>query len=265
MTALCIAAILAAAAQTKPSVQAAAAPSWEQTTAQTQRHPAAPKPYIPVAIKPPQSAADPTFEVFRKQLADVARRKDRAALQKLVVSQGFFWKSESGEKANKHKSSFENFATAIELDDEGGSGWEIVAGAAAEPTLAPLPERKSVMCGPADPQINEKQFEVLVKATGTNEEEWGVPNVTGLEVHAAPEPDTPVIETLGMHFVRVIPEDDSTPPSMLRVVGPSGKVGFVPNAALRPLVSDKVCYLKGARGWKIAGYNSGLSSSSFKP
>ena len=43
-------------------------------------------------------------------------------LQKLVVSQGFFWEGETGDKASKRKSSFENFATAIGLNDKSGIG-----------------------------------------------------------------------------------------------------------------------------------------------
>ncbi len=73
--------------------------------------------YNPVVVKPAQPVEDPTFEIFRKQLADIVKRKDRAALQKLVVSQGFFWEGETGDKALKRKSSFENFATAIGLND----------------------------------------------------------------------------------------------------------------------------------------------------
>ena len=49
------------------------------------------KPYTPVAAKPPVAYDDAAFVAFRKQLADVAAKKDRSALAKLVVAQGFFW------------------------------------------------------------------------------------------------------------------------------------------------------------------------------
>jgi len=65
---------------------------------------------------------------------------------------------------SKRKSSFENFASAVGLNDKGGSGWEIIAAAAAEPSLEPMEERKGVMCGPASPQIDEPAFEALIKA-----------------------------------------------------------------------------------------------------
>src|SRR5580692_1484383 len=49
------------------------------------------KPYTPVAAKPPVAYDDAAFVAFRKQLSDVAAKKDRAALAKLVVAQVFFW------------------------------------------------------------------------------------------------------------------------------------------------------------------------------
>ena len=61
--------------------------------AQNQRgqpQPAAkPAPYKVVAVTPPQAINDPAFEALRKQTGEAAQRKDRAALAKLVVGQGF--------------------------------------------------------------------------------------------------------------------------------------------------------------------------------
>lgn len=227
--------------------------------AQIMQQPAPPKPYTPVTVKLPEPTADPTFEIFRKQLADIVKRKDRSALQKLVVSQGFFWEGETGDKASKRKTSFENFATAIGLNEPDGTGWEIIAAAAADPTLEKMEERKGVMCGPANPQIDDAAFENLIKTTATDAEEWGFPNAKGVEVRATAEPNAPVIETLGMHLVRVLPDETTSgsQPTALRVVAPSGKVGYVPMASLLPMVFDQLCYLKGSGGWKIAGYSSG--------
>src|SRR5437868_313989 len=46
------------------------------------------KPYKAIAVTPPVPLADPSFEAFRKQVADAAQKKDRAGLAKLVVAQG---------------------------------------------------------------------------------------------------------------------------------------------------------------------------------
>ncbi len=220
---------------------------------------APPKPYEPVAVKPAEPFRDPAFEAFRKQLADVVKRKDRAGLQRLVVSQGFFWESESGDKINNKRSSFENFAAAVGLNDKEGTGWELLAGAASDDTLEAVEDRKDVMCGPASPQLDEAAFETLIKATETDAEEWGFPLSPGLEVRAAARSNAPVIETLGMNLVRVFPEAPvgDQPPEMLRVVGPSGKVGYVPLVALAPIVFDQMCYVKQGGTWKITGYAGG--------
>jgi hypothetical protein len=239
--------------------QAAPQPAQQQVQ-QPAQQPALAKPYQPVAVKPPQPVNDPSFEAFRKQLADLARRKDRAALQKLVVTQGFFWEGDTGDKINKKKSSFDNFASAIGLNDKDGVGWDILGAAAAEPTLEPAEDRKGVMCGPASPQIDEKAFEALIKATGTDGEEWGFPRAAGLEVRGTAQATAPVIEKLGMHLVRVMPGDGAVgaqPPAMLRVVMPSGKTGYVAIGDLLPVVFDQMCYLKDAAGWKITGYAGG--------
>ena len=44
---------------------------------------------------------------------------------------------------------------------------------------------------------------------------------------------------------------------MLRVVTPSGKIGFVPADAISPLGNDQLCYVKEGGGWKIAGFIGG--------
>jgi hypothetical protein len=256
--ALWVAGALLGSASTLPALaQGAAQPPNAQQQQSLQL--AAPKPYEPVAVKPAEPYKDPSFEAFRKQLADVVKRKDRAGLQRLVVTQGFFWEGESGDKVNKRKSSFENFAAAVALDDKDGGGWELLAQAAGDATLEPVEDRKDTMCGPASPQLDEAAFEALIKATETDAEEWGYPVEARLEVRAAAQPNAPVIETLGMNLVRVYPEEvtGNQVPEMLRVVGPSGKVGYVPLTALAPIVFDQICYVKQGGSWKITGYAGG--------
>lgn len=247
-------AIAAPAAHSQPSP-----PAGQTQTAPQQLQLSAPKPYEPLAVKPPEPYKDASFEAFRKQFADVVKRKDRPALQKLVVTQGFFWEGESGDKINKKRSSFENFAAAVALDDPDGAGWELLATAAADPTLEPIEDRKNIMCGPASPHVDEPAFEALLKATESDAEEWGFPLTPRLEVRAAAQPNAPVIETLGMNLVRVYPEEPTgnKPPEMLRVVGPSGKVGYVPLTALAPIMFDQICYVKQGVSWKITGYTGG--------
>jgi hypothetical protein len=221
---------------------------------QQAQQPAPPKPYKALPVTLPQPYADPSFEAFRKQLADIAGRKDRAALAKLVVAKDFFWMGEKGDKANKRKSGIDNLAAAIELDGKEGSGWETLAAAAAEATLEPVPEKKGVMCSPANPMFDDKAAEQMAKDTGTEPGDWGYPSKAGVEVRAKAQADAPVIEQLGLHLVRVMPEEQAPESPFIRVVTPSGKVGYVLEETMSSLDSDQICYIKDASGWKIAGY-----------
>jgi hypothetical protein len=224
--------------------------------------PAPVKPYQTVAAAPPAPFNDPDFIAFRKQLADAAAHKDRAALAKLVVAQKFFWVQDK-DLADPHKSGIDNLAKAIALDAQDGSGWEIIMGDANEPSATELPQQKGVFCAPADPVIDPTAFEALGKATGTDPSEWGYPIKDGVEVHAGAAPNTPVVEKLGLNLVRVLPDTappaDPNAPLFLHVATPSGKAGFVDAQFISPLGGDQMCYIKDAGGWKIAGYLGGVS------
>jgi len=225
--------------------------------------PAAPiKPYPAVAATPPQPYGDPSFQDFHKQLLDVAAHKDRAGLAKLVVAKDFFWIQDK-DLADKSKSGIDNLAKAIGLDDKDGSGWDVVTGFANDPTATDLPDHKSVICSPADPNIDAKAFEALGAATQTDPSEWGYPLKDGTEVRSAPQPNAPVIEKLGLNLVRVLPDtappSDAGQPAFLHVATPSGKAGFIAMDSIAPLGGDEMCYAKEAGAWKIAGYFGGAS------
>jgi hypothetical protein len=229
---------------------------------------APPKPYKPVAVTLPQPFSDPSFDAFRKELGEIASRKDRAALAGKVVPNGFFWMGEKGDKANKRKSGIDNLAAAIGLDGRNAEGWEILSSAAQEATLEPIPDKKGVMCSPAGPVFDQKAAEQSAKAAGTSPQDWAFPVKGELDVHAAGQASSPVIEKVGSVLIRVMPEPppqgagaNAPPPKpgsfFVRIVTPSGKVGYVPDDTLGALDSDQLCYVKDAAGWKITGYAGG--------
>jgi hypothetical protein len=225
--------------------------------------PAAPvKPYQQVAVTPAQPLNDPGFIALRKQLADLAAKKDRAGLAKLVVAQNFFWMQDK-DLADPHKSGIDNLAKAIDLDAKDGSGWETLAGYGNEPTASESPQQKGVFCAPADPTIDAKAFEALGKATGTDPSEWGYANKDGVEVHQTAKPNSPVMEKLGVYLVRVLPDSgqggDPNDPLFLHIAMPDGKTGYADAQVISPLGSDQMCYSKDASGWKITGYLGGAS------
>jgi hypothetical protein len=223
--------------------------------------PAAPiKPYQPVAVTLPATFSDPSFDAFRKQLATIAEKKDRAALAKLVVASGFFWMQEK-DMADKKKPGMANFASAIDLDAKDGSGWELLSSYANDPTAEPLPDHQGVICAPAEPNLDQKAFEALIAATKTQPPEWGYPTKDGVEVRSAGKADAPVIEKLGLTLVRVLPDsggpDNANQSPFLHIATPSGKSGFVPMEAVSSIGGDQVCYIKDGGGWKITGYFGG--------
>ena len=231
-----------------------AAPAVAQ---QQPQDPVPPQPYKKVSVNMPPPIADPSFEAFRKQLADIVQRKDRAALAALVVPKGFFWEREGGNGADDRKPGIDNFAAATGLDAPDGSGWDFLADYAAEPTASPPGDRKELICAPANPVFNGDELLEVMKANGGNPFEWGYPVRDGIEARETVELNSPLVEKLGMHFVRVVLDDVHPPNSaepMLRIVTPSGKLAYIPADTLSPLGIDQLCYIKMDGAWKIMGY-----------
>ena len=228
--------------------------------AQNRTQPPAPvpvKPYKPVAITPPAPLTDASFEAMRKQLGEVAQRKDRAAMARLVVAQGFFWERDNRNAADKRKSGIDNLSSALGLANKDGVGWDILTGYAEDPNASPAPEHRDAICAPADPAFNAKELDTLVQATDTDVTDWGYPVADGLEVRASAQANGPVIDKIGMHFVRIMPETASDPPSYLRIATPAGKTGYVSIDSIAPIGNDKLCYVKDGGAWKIGGYIGG--------
>ena len=114
------------------------------------------------------------------------------------------------------------------------------------------------MCSPAGPDFKPDDLEKLAAATKTEPEDWGFTSTPDVEVRSAAQQNAPVIEKLGMIFVRVMPDmAPNASQDFMRVVAPSGKVGFVPAEAINPLGSDQLCYGKDGGAWKIVGMIGG--------
>ena len=221
--------------------------------------PAPAKPYTAISVKIPGPLNDPSFDAFRKQLGEAAAKKDRAALSRLVVGQGFFWDGEKGDQADKKKSAIDNLTTAMALAGKQPVGWEMLQGYAQDPTASAYPGKQGVVCSPADPQFDEKQLEEVAKSTGTDPGDYAYPLAPNIDVRSGPKADSPVSEKLGSVLIRIMPDPKQAAPAqnqvpMVRIVTPSGKVGFVSADILSPLGNDQLCYLKDASGWKIIGF-----------
>ncbi len=236
----------------------------QQQSQQAGPQPATPKAYKIVPVKMPQPVSDPSFDAFRQQLADIAQKKDRAALGRLIW-RNFFWFPDDKDVADKSKPGIDNFGKAIGLVGNDPPGWEVLSSYAGENTADPLndPQRPNVICGPGAPVFEETPFDELLAATQTEPAEWGYPGSDGVEVRSGPQANAPVTEKLGMHLVRAYPDElpaGAVNGDTLRIVTPSGKVGFIGADFLLPLASDQLCYVKDGAAWKIAGVLGGTPS-----
>jgi hypothetical protein len=235
---------------------AAQAPAPSPAPAPQEQTVAPPKPYKTVPVTLPAPNKDASLDAFRKELADAAKRKDRVALAGLVVPKGFFWQREDGDSADAKKNGIDNLAAVMSLDAKDSPGWDVLAEYASDHTASPLADQQDLVCSPADPSFSEADLEAAATATQTDPGDWGYLLKDGVEVRDSALPDAKVIEKLGMHFVRVMPDTSplSAVSSSLRIVTPSGKVGYIPADSISPLGSDQLCYTKDGNSWKIAGY-----------
>lgn len=219
---------------------------------------APPKAYKPVAVSAAAPMNDAGLDALRKQIADVAGKKNKAALASLVVARGFFWDRADGKKADPKKSAADTLGEAVGLPDD--AGWENLRAYASDPTAAPSDAHKGAVCSPAPPKFDPKALDAVAKATGTDQFEWGYVTKAGTEVRAKADAKSPVLEKVDMILVRVYEDPNASGDQggeFARIVAPSGKVGFVSGDAVKPLMGDQLCYAKDGSAWKVGGYVGG--------
>jgi hypothetical protein len=215
-------------------------------------------PYKPLPITLPPALSDPSFDAFRKELAEIAQRRDRAALAQRVAAD-FFWIPEQADLADKNRPAIDNITRALGLDVPDGVGWDTIAAYAGEANAAADPQRPEVYCSPVEPGFDDAAADELANATQTNATDWVFPVRDGIEVRSAARQDASVVETLGLYLVRVIPDESPANAvlSVIKVLTPSGKIGFIPLESVLPIGGEQMCYVKQSSGWKIAGFLGG--------
>ena len=214
-------------------------------------------PYKLVPITLTSFLNDPSFDAFRQELAQIAQKKDRAGLARMVAA-SFFWIPEDSDIADKNLSPVDNLVKALGLDD--ATGWESLAVYADERTAAADPQRNGVFCAPADAIYEQKAADDLFDETHTEAADWGFPVREGIEVRADAKTDAAVIDRLGLNLVRMV-SDSSVGPGgpFVKVLTPLGNLGFAPADSVLPLPGEQLCYVKEADAWKIAGFFGGES------
>ena len=162
LTAAVLAVAVAASSVPPARAQKPAAPA-AQTAPYAAPYQAAP--YKAVTITPPGDMTDAAFIAMRIQLADAAKKRDAAALARLVAGTGFFWERDKGDAASKRRSGFENLSAALGLSNKDSAGWDMLTGYAEDPTASASPGHKGAYCAPADPGYDVAAFAKLLKAT----------------------------------------------------------------------------------------------------
>jgi hypothetical protein len=233
--------------------------AYAQDQTPSQSLPAALGPYKPVPIVLPESLNDPEFDALRKQIADIAQKKDRGALATLVAA-SFFWVPEDTDIADRNASPIDNLARALGLDGKDAVGWDALVAYAAETRAMADPQRRGVFCAPPEPAFDERAADELALQTQTDATDWAFPLRDGVEVRSAANQDAPVIDKLGLYLIRILPDDspaNAVFAAFLKVLTPSAKVGYAPADVVLPIGGEQLCYVKEAGGWKIAGFMGG--------
>lgn len=219
-----------------------------------------PKPYRTVSITIASAPADASLDQFRQRVLALAEAKDARNLAQLVGKE-FFWDNFIGQR--RPRSPVQQLRSALGLENADGSGWARLAAFARE-RVGPYHKRRGVVCAPPEPRYQQAEFEKLIAELDSNPYEWAHPREAGsVAVRKTADPGAETIETLGLHFVRVLTaegseEEQGRPKQWTRVATPSGKTGYVAAGDLLLTHIDRLCFAKaGKEGWKIAGFAAG--------
>src|SRR4029077_12940765 len=114
-----------------------------------------------------------------------------------LVAPHFFWIPEEKDLADKSKPAIDNIAKALSLNGADAFGWaalaaygaaasggEALAASAADATTMPDPQRRGVICAPAEPEFDEKAADELANLTHTDAADWAFPIRHRSEVRA---------------------------------------------------------------------------------
>ncbi len=73
-------------------------------------------------------------------------------------------------------------------------------------------------------------------------------------MRATPLSVAPVVDKLGLAFVRLLPDPSGAGASFFRVLTPGGKNGYAALDQIVPFGNDQLCFAKEGGAWKIGGF-----------
>ncbi len=226
-----------------------------------------PYPEVKVNVGEPYEQ-DAAFRRMREALVDAATRRDTQGLLRLV-GPTFMWTQslmpadmfDLGRDAShnfKVAFGFRNFDSNADGGVEDGPFWNALAGFASESIFYEVAGIRNLVCGPLAAEIADYEtFERARKTVefGNTGAQWHF-TTTKVAVAKAPGDAGPPIANLDTVAVPVLKaHPPSAPATHFHVLLPSGKTGWIPAAAMRPVVSDRLCYARTGDGdWKIVAF-----------
>jgi hypothetical protein len=216
---------------------------------------------------------DAAFDKMNGAFLDAVQRKDLGALTALVAPT-FLWtvSDQPADELDLGRDAIHNFKVAFgfralgEAVDGGvddGPYWEMLTAFAEEPSFYTANDAGTLVCGPMAAEVaDDNAFDqARRKIDAINEPvEWYFTLAAETPVAKAPgDTGTPVakVGTIAMPLLSFYPPEKegtpSPPPTHFEVLLPSGRTGWVPVSAVRPLKTDHLCYARTPAGeWKIA-------------
>jgi hypothetical protein len=215
---------------------------------------------------------DAAFDKMNATFLDAVQRKDLAALTALVAPT-FLW-TVSGQPADEldlGRDAIHNFKVAfgfralgedVDGSVDNGPYWEVLTAFAEEPSFYIANDAGTLVCGPMAAEVADDEAfdQARRKIDAINEPvEWYFTLAAETSVARAPgETGTPVgkVGTVALPLIGFYPPEKEgalPPPTHFEVLLPSGRTGWVPVSAVRPLETDHLCYARTPAGeWKIA-------------
>lgn len=230
----------------------------------------APYPEIKVTLSKSYKP-DAAFEKMRAAFASAVAKKDVAALFALV-GPTFVWTSdnEPAENFDMGRDALHNFKVVFgfrpygkDVDGvvEDGPYWDALATFASDATFYQATDVGDLICAPMAAEIaDDDVFEQARKKIETDDDgvDWYF-TLSEVAVAKAPGDSGPPIAklaTVALPLLGTFPQTENATPSHLQVLLPSGNPGWIPAAAARPLVNNRLCYAKTVNGeWKIVAFD----------
>jgi hypothetical protein len=209
-------------------------------------------PEVKVVVEHPYKP-DAAFETMHAAFLDAVQRKDVAALTALIAPT-FLWtvSDQPADELDLGRDAVHNFKVAFGFralgqDVDGGVDngpyWEVLGAYAEDASYYIANDAGTLVCGPMAAEVADDNAldQARRKIDAINEPvEWYFTLAeTSVAKEGAPPP----------------------PPTHFEVLLPSGRTGWVPVTAVRPLETDHLCYARTPVGdWKIASIDQAASA-----